>query len=458
MALIFQGCGSSSDDTSAANGAPSTKDSPDLIVSVEGASNGSWVPVFDRVPWDGLAYVSRLSGTMDVGLKGIKYPSDEKYRIDDRGLTQGYKARRHDGMPLTVSKTTMISGFSGVLLQDWLVPFSDAPIFGVVFRITRGADSDFIVIPDRNKVPSEDKSRQFMYAINPIRLREGDRFFLGHNFPVRGYFAGQFPCSPATIQYSIKFESQKTNHPAQTSAHEIPLPTPGKGHASKREPLERFGLPHVWIPPRNEFESGFWIGETEFTRGAAKMWLEGERYRWEQDGRDELESEEEREKAWEKHSRYFLPDSRHLTDDRSPAVAGYDIAVRMCQALGGRLPYSHEWRWAASGGDESKKFPWGDEHAINRRSAENGARIGNKKGTALVGMFPPNRFGLYDVIGNAAEYSVELWQSSSGETEEVIQSRGFIGRGYDRSFVATIHHFFDRPVGDCAFRCVIEPE
>ena len=73
-----------------------------------------------------------------------------------------------------------------------------------------------------------------------------------------------------------------------------------------------------------------------------------------------------------------------------------------------RLPSEAEWEYAARGGS-SEPFWWGD--AVGSGHA-NCTECGTQSsaGTALpTGSFPPNRFGLYDTAGNAAEWVEDCW-------------------------------------------------
>jgi formylglycine-generating enzyme required for sulfatase activity len=91
----------------------------------------------------------------------------------------------------------------------------------------------------------------------------------------------------------------------------------------------------------------------------------------------------------------------------------------------GRVKSSHapteaEWEFAARGGLDGAEFAWGDEltpsakHMANIWQGnfpnENLAGDGYER-TSLVKAFPPNGYGLYDMIGNVWEWTADWWSS-----------------------------------------------
>ena len=58
-----------------------------------------------------------------------------------------------------------------------------------------------------------------------------------------------------------------------------------------------------------------------------------------------------------------------------------------------RLPTDSEWEYAARGGRESTIFPWGDEISAEL------CCYNNLPAPTPVGQYPPNGFGLYDMVG-----------------------------------------------------------
>ena len=79
-----------------------------------------------------------------------------------------------------------------------------------------------------------------------------------------------------------------------------------------------------------------------------------------------------------------------------------------------RLLSEAEYEYAARGGRETV-YPWGDEITLDGRAMANcdGCRSQwGKKQTSPVDLFPPNRFGLYDMVGNVWEWTEDCWNES----------------------------------------------
>jgi sulfatase modifying factor 1 len=87
------------------------------------------------------------------------------------------------------------------------------------------------------------------------------------------------------------------------------------------------------------------------------------------------------------------------------------------------LPSEAEWELAARGGLDDAEFAWGDELNPDGQWMANtwqgefpieNTRQDGYEGTAPVGSFPPNGYGLLDMIGNVWEWTID-WYQSHGE-------------------------------------------
>jgi formylglycine-generating enzyme required for sulfatase activity len=79
-----------------------------------------------------------------------------------------------------------------------------------------------------------------------------------------------------------------------------------------------------------------------------------------------------------------------------------------------RLLSEDEYEYAERG-ETQTAFPWGDDIKLNGRPMASCAICGGwdgKNSTAVVGSFPANQFGLYDMVGNIWEWVEDCWNDS----------------------------------------------
>lgn len=106
--------------------------------------------------------------------------------------------------------------------------------------------------------------------------------------------------------------------------------------------------------------------------------------------------------------------------DNHPVVhIAYEDALAYARWLGRDLPTEEQWEFAARGGLESARYPWGNTPEVRGRlmantwqgnfPAKNLLRDGYE-GTAPVGCFPANNYGLWDSVGNVWEWTRSAWQ------------------------------------------------
>jgi formylglycine-generating enzyme required for sulfatase activity len=110
-------------------------------------------------------------------------------------------------------------------------------------------------------------------------------------------------------------------------------------------------------------------------------------------------------------------DLRGLEDHPVVHVA-YEDALAYARWAGKDLPTEAEWEFAARGGLEGAAYAWGEElapagrHLANTWQGDFPFRNTKADGwlrTSPVTAFPPNGYGLLDMIGNVWEWTSDFW-------------------------------------------------
>jgi formylglycine-generating enzyme required for sulfatase activity len=189
----------------------------------------------------------------------------------------------------------------------------------------------------------------------------------------------------------------------KTASPPITQPPASAARQSGAQINPKDGLSYVWIehgefhmgdnqgdtdekpPHRVRITKGFWLSATPVTVAAYKRFV-GERPDFKMPLAPDFNPE------WSKLGHPIV----RVT---------WDEATAYCEWAGGSLPTEAQWEYAARGGKDGLKYPWGDEIA-----PENANYSGSKlKGTSPVRSYPANSWGLYDMAGNVWEWASDWY-------------------------------------------------
>ena len=156
------------------------------------------------------------------------------------------------------------------------------------------------------------------------------------------------------------------------------------------------------------------------------------------------------------------PDSNLEGRLKYPVVhVAYEDAKAHCDWAGKRLPTEAEWEFASRGGKEQLRYAWGNELKHNGRFMANtfqgsfpnyNSKDDGFEMIAPVKSFPPNAYGLYDMIGNLWEWTSDWYDVNY--FEKLAEAKISINpQGPDKSYDPTEPHAIKRVTKGGSFLC-----
>lgn len=163
-----------------------------------------------------------------------------------------------------------------------------------------------------------------------------------------------------------------------------------------------YGFPRSFIqsefPPHQVTVSSFHIDKYEASNIDFKIFLDNNPD-WQKDNiPDSLHNG--------KYLSHWSINSYPVGEDKHPIYnITWHAATAYCQWQNKRLPTEAEWEYAATNKGENIIYPWGDSSPDSTKSNYNQ----NYGKATVIGSYPSNKLGVFDLAGNVWEYTLDKW-------------------------------------------------
>jgi sulfatase modifying factor 1 len=125
------------------------------------------------------------------------------------------------------------------------------------------------------------------------------------------------------------------------------------------------------------------------------------------------------------------PESTIQGKENHPVVhIAYEDAIAYATWAGKQLPTEAQWEYAAKGTRKNRIFPWGNDYSAKKANTWQGrfpfvnTQQDGYGGTAPVGTFPANDYGLYDMAGNVWEWTADWYAPTHDAKAHHVNPKG----------------------------------